>query len=113
MADVLAELERVIAARMQSHRAGEASAETSYVVKSLSGPEEELLRKVPEEAVEVVLAVTHGGRLAAETADLWFHCLLVLHKAGIPLANVLAELAARLPAENGAKEGAASDIGDN
>ena len=99
--DVLRELERVIAARMDAHERGLLGAADSRVVRALTGPEEQLLRKVPEEAVEVVLAVTHNGDLAAEVADLWFHTMLVMRRCGLPLDRVLAELASRLPGAAG------------
>ena len=56
-----------------------------------------ILKKVGEEATEVVIAAKGGERaaLVSETADLWFHCLVALAWRGIPLAEVLAELARR------------------
>lgn len=97
--DTLRRLEKIIAARMEEFEAGRLSAEDSRVAKALSGPPEELLRKLPEEAVEVILAFSHQGReeLAGEAADLLFHLLLILHARQVPLAEVLAKLAQRLP----------------
>ena len=94
--EVLRELERTIASRMAEHAAGRLGAGDSRVVGALTGPQEELLRKLPEEAVEVVLAVTHRGNLAGEAADLIFFLLLLLHQQQLPLDRVLDELARRL-----------------
>ena len=103
--EVLGQLEQMIAARMADFAAGRLSAEDSRVIKALAGPPEELLRKLPEEAVEVVLAVTHRGNLTAEAADLLFFLLLILHQQQVPFDDVLDELARRMPAA----ESAASD----
>ncbi len=88
--DVLAELEKAIA-----ERRGAAPAE-SYVARMLQGPEQDLYRKLPEEATEVVLACQYEkDRVAEEVADLWFMSMLALAKNGVPLADVAAALAAR------------------
>jgi phosphoribosyl-ATP pyrophosphohydrolase len=54
-------------------------------------------KKLGEEAVEVAIAAIaeDRGRVVAETADLLYHLLVVLHARGIPLAEVEAELAER------------------
>ena len=56
-----------------------------------------ILKKVAEEAVETVIASKSGerGSIVHETADLWFHCLVMLSWHGIPVAEVLAELERR------------------
>lgn len=88
--DVLAELEKAIAARR-----GAAPGE-SYVARMLQGPEQDLYRKLPEEATEVVLACQYEkDRVADEVADLWFMSMLALAKHGVPLADVAAALTAR------------------
>ena len=96
--DVLRELERLISSRMEDFAAGRIGTGDSRVVKALAGRPDELLRKIPEEAVEVILAVTHQGRqeLVGEAADLIFHLLLVLHQQQVPFSEVLAELEKRL-----------------
>ena len=55
------------------------------------------LKKVGEEATEVVMAAKDGDRdhLIYETADLWFHSMVVLSQAGIRPEEVLQELARR------------------
>jgi phosphoribosyl-ATP pyrophosphohydrolase len=54
-------------------------------------------KKLGEEAVEVAIAAIaeDRGRVVAETADLLYHLLVVLHARGIPLAEVEAALAER------------------
>ena len=51
-------------------------------------------KKLGEEAVEVAIA-EERDRVVAETADLFYHLLVVLHARGISLAEVEAELGAR------------------
>ena len=60
----------------------------SYVAEMLKGPEDQLNRKVPEEAIEVLMASMGGGDLVEEIADLWFHSLLVMSKNGITVKQV-------------------------
>jgi phosphoribosyl-ATP pyrophosphohydrolase len=74
-----------------------ADAKSSYVAQLLSQPEDKLLKKIGEEATETVLAAKSGERLALvrETADLWFHCLVLLARHGLGPHDVLAELARR------------------
>jgi phosphoribosyl-ATP pyrophosphohydrolase len=74
-----------------------ADAKSSYVASLNAKGLDEILRKVAEEAVEAVLASKGGEREAIvhETADLWFHCLVMLSWHGIALDEVLAELERR------------------
>jgi phosphoribosyl-ATP pyrophosphohydrolase len=93
--DVLARLAAVI----ESRRGGDPDA--SYVARLLARGEDAILKKVGEEATETVLAAKDAGRggpaerLVAETADLWFHCLVMLAHYGLSPAQVLAELQRR------------------
>ena len=84
-------LER-IAATIEARKGGDPA--SSYVAKLLSGPEDALLKKVGEEATETVLAAKGGDRLqlVRETADLWFHSLIVLARHGLGPGDVLAEM---------------------
>ena len=70
---------------------------TSYVAKLFSKGPDAALKKIGEEATELVMAVKDGqaDRIVAETADLWFHCLVVLTEHGLRPEQVLAELARR------------------
>jgi phosphoribosyl-ATP pyrophosphohydrolase len=87
-------LER-LAAVIESRKGGDASA--SYVSKLLAAGEDEVLKKVGEEATETVMAGKDGERrrIVAETADLWFHCLIMLAHYGLGPQDVLAELRRR------------------
>jgi len=89
--DILARLEATIAARLG------ADPTASYVAKLNAKGLDAVLKKVGEEATEAVIAAKAGDRagLVHETADLWFHCLVLLARQGIPVAEVLAELARR------------------
>jgi len=89
--DILERLQATIDARRGADSA------SSYVASLHAKGQDEILRKVAEEAVEVVLASKTADRKAVvhETADLWFHCLVMLSWHGVPLAEVLAELERR------------------
>jgi phosphoribosyl-ATP pyrophosphohydrolase len=69
----------------------------SYVARLLSRGEDAVLKKVGEEATEVVMAGKDGSpeRIIAETADLWFHCLIMLAHYKLGPQQVLDELARR------------------
>jgi phosphoribosyl-ATP pyrophosphohydrolase/phosphoribosyl-AMP cyclohydrolase len=66
----------------------------SYTAHLLEAGEDEILKKVGEEAVEVILAAKGQGdeRLVAEMADLLYHLLVLLAARGLTLADVEAEL---------------------
>jgi len=87
-------LER-IAAVINERKGGDPA--KSYVARLLAESEDAILRKVGEEALEVVLAAKSGERieLVRETADLWFHCLILLARHGLGPGDVLAELQRR------------------
>lgn len=75
--------------------------ETSYVSRLFHKGDDAVLKKIGEEATEVVLAakdVRQGGAPAAlvgEVADLWFHCLVMLSHYDLSPADVIAELERR------------------
>ena len=89
--DALARLAAVIEAR----RAGDPG--TSYVARLFSKGVDAMLKKVGEEATEVVMAAKDGDadRIVAEVADLWFHSMIVLARFNLKPADVLAELERR------------------
>ncbi len=70
---------------------------TSYVARLHHKGMDAILKKVGEEAVETILAAKSGDtlHLVRETADLWFHCLVMLSHAGLGPNDVLAELKRR------------------
>jgi phosphoribosyl-ATP pyrophosphohydrolase len=89
--DILKNLTATLEARKQ------ASPESSYVAKLFSKGEDAILKKVGEEATEVILASKSGDKahLVYETADLWFHCMVLLAQHGLSADDVLNELARR------------------
>ncbi|MEO8037213.1 MAG: phosphoribosyl-ATP diphosphatase [Betaproteobacteria bacterium] len=74
-----------------------ADADSSYVASLYAKGTDAILKKIGEEATETVLAAKGGDKLAIvrETADLWFHCLVMLAHAGLGPDDVLAELRRR------------------
>ncbi len=74
-----------------------ASPDSSYVAKLFSKGEDAILKKIGEEATEVILAGKGGDRshLVYETADLWFHCMVLLSRHGLSVDDVMNELARR------------------
>ncbi|HKB60786.1 MAG TPA: phosphoribosyl-ATP diphosphatase [Gallionellaceae bacterium] len=74
-----------------------AAPDTSYVARLFSKGEDAILKKIGEEATEVVLAAKGGDKthLVYEIADLWFHCMVLLAQHGLSADAVLTELARR------------------
>jgi len=66
----------------------------SYVAQLFAKGDDAMLKKIGEEATETVLAAKSGDRLqlVRETADLWFHSMIVLARHGLGPADVLAEM---------------------
>ncbi|MFA5631669.1 MAG: phosphoribosyl-ATP diphosphatase [Porticoccaceae bacterium] len=95
MNDTLQQLTRVLEARKQ------ASADNSYVASLHAKGLNKILEKVGEEAVETIIAAKDanaGGSLEEvihETADLWFHTLVMLSHLGSDAGAVLSELERR------------------
>jgi len=89
--DTLARLGQII----DSRRDGDP--EQSYVARLFAKGPDAVLKKIGEEATEVVLAAKNGEprQLVAEVADLWFHTLVALSAHGLKPADVLAELERR------------------
>ncbi len=96
--DPLARLAGVIESRKPAN-GGDPDA--SYVARLLHKGPDAFLKKIGEEATEVVMAakdVDHGGdrhKLVGEVADLWFHCMIALAHYGLAPADVVAELQRR------------------
>ncbi len=69
----------------------------SYVAGLYAGGSNAILKKVSEEASETLLAAKEGDKLqiVKETADLWFHCLVMLSYYGLTADDVLQELQRR------------------
>ena len=96
--DALAQLAAVIESRKASQGGDPGS---SYVARLLHKGPDAFLKKIGEEATEVVMAakdVAHGADPAAlvyEVADLWFHCMVALAHFNLSPADVIAELQRR------------------
>ena len=92
--DTLARLADTLATRRPDQGGDPA---TSYVAKLLSKGPDAFLKKIGEEATELVMAAQdgHPDRIVSETADLWFHCLIALTHYNLRPEDVLAELARR------------------
>ncbi len=88
MNDTLEKLAQVLEARKQ------ADPDSSYVAKLYSKGLDAILKKVGEEATETILAAKGDSaeHLIYETADLWFHTLVMLAERGLGPEQVLAEL---------------------
>src|SRR5438105_55216 len=88
---VLARLAAAIEARK------DADPKSSYVAFLFARGDDGILKKIGEEATETVMAAKDGDkiRIAAEVADLWFHCLVLLARHGLGPADVLSELERR------------------
>lgn len=69
----------------------------SYTARLFAAGEDEIVKKVGEEAIEVVLAVKGQGdeQVIAEVADLFYHTLVLLAARGLTLDQVEAELGRR------------------
>jgi phosphoribosyl-ATP pyrophosphohydrolase len=89
--DVLARLSELL----EQRKAADPS--SSYVAKLYAKGMDSILKKVGEEATETVIAAKGGKaeEIIYETADLWFHTLVMLSHAGLSAQDVLAELARR------------------
>jgi phosphoribosyl-ATP pyrophosphohydrolase len=94
-ADSLARLAAVIESRLPALGG---DPEASYVARLLHKGPDAFLKKIGEEATEVVMAAKdadHGGdksKIVYEVADLWFHCMVALAHYGLTPAQVVAEL---------------------
>ena len=96
--DSLARLAAVIESRKTANGG---DPERSYVARLLHKGPDAFLKKIGEEATEVVMAakdVDHGGDprlLVGEVADLWFHSMIALAHYGLAPSDVIAELERR------------------
>jgi len=88
--DILRELAQVLEERKNE------SPETSYVASLYAKPDK-MLEKIGEEATETIIAAKNGDRhqIIHETADLWFHTMIMLVEKDLSPEDVLTELARR------------------
>lgn len=91
MNEILTEIQNVIDSRKGQ------DPETSYVAQLLHKGGDKILKKVIEEAGEVLMASKDGdsAHLIYETADLWFHSMVLLAHHGLRAEDILSELARR------------------
>jgi phosphoribosyl-ATP pyrophosphohydrolase len=91
MSDVLDRLAELLEQRKS------ADPQTSYVARLYSKGMDSILKKVGEEATETIIAAKDGDseKIIYETADLWFHCMVMLAQAGLKPQDILDELARR------------------
>ena len=91
MNDVLQQLADVLEQRKQQ------SADQSYVAGLYAKGLDHILKKIGEEATETVIAAKDGDKdkIIYETADLWFHCMVMLADQGLGPQQVINELQRR------------------
>ena len=89
--DILNQLANTLEERKQ------ADPESSYVASLYAKGLDAILKKIGEEATETVMAAKDGDaeRIICETADLWFHSMVLLAQQGLRPEQVLDELARR------------------
>lgn len=104
MSEVLVRLAEIIASRK------EADPDSSYVARLHAEGRDAILKKIGEEAAETMIAAKNGDSPAIvhETADLWFHTLVMLSDCGLGPEDVLAELERRF-GTSGVEEKASRD----
>ncbi len=102
--DILKTLETVLIERKGK------SADTSYVATLYEKGNNAILKKIGEEATETILAVNSGDKKAIihETADLWFHAMVMLVHNGLSVDDIALELQRRF-GRSGLAEKAARD----
>lgn len=91
MSDILTALTDILEQRKSE------SPDSSYVAGLYHKGLDKILKKVGEEAAETIIAAKDGDReqIVYETADLWFHTLVMLHQQGLTAQDVLQELQRR------------------
>lgn len=96
MSEVLRRLDAVIAERL-----GQADPAASYVASLHHGGLDRILKKVAEESGETLIAAKNAAQhgehaaLVHETADLWFHCMIMLAEFELSSTDVIEELERR------------------
>jgi phosphoribosyl-ATP pyrophosphohydrolase len=91
MSDILLQLAEILEQRKLE------SADKSYVASLYAKGLDTILKKIGEEATEIVIAGKCGDKqqIIYETADLWFHCMVLLASQGLGPQDVLNELQRR------------------
>ncbi|MDH4232468.1 MAG: phosphoribosyl-ATP diphosphatase [Nitrospirota bacterium] len=88
---ILDDLYRVILSRKNN------PSEESYVSSLFGKGKDEILKKIGEEAVEVIIASKAADKkqLVHELADLWFHCMVLMPEHGLSHEDIFRELESR------------------
>ena len=91
MGDILKRVFAIVEDRKANPKPG------SYTNRLLEAGQDEIVKKIGEEAIEVVLAASNQGdeRLLSELADLTYHCLVLLASRGLTPSHVADELERR------------------
>ena len=107
MSDILTQLAAVLEARKGADPA------SSYVAGLYAKGLDAILKKIGEEATETVIAAKGGDhrQLVHETADLWFHTLVLLAQQGLKPEDVLNEMERRFGQSGLAEKAARQDRG--
>ena len=94
---ILDDLQRVILERRENPSAD------SYVSALFTKGKDEILKKIGEEAIEVIIASKASDRqqIIHELADLWFHCMVLMAEDGLSHDDVLRELEKRFGRKGG------------
>ena len=98
MSDILARVAATIESRKPAAGGDPA---TSYVAKLFSKGDDAILKKIGEEATETVMAAKDArvsgdaSKVLYETADLWFHSMVLLAQFGLTPQQVIDELGRR------------------
>jgi len=105
--DILKELTEVLEGR-KLHEA-----DSSYVASLYAEGLDKILEKCGEEAVEMIVAAKNGDpdQIVHETADLWFHTMIMLAERGLTADDVLHELARRFGVSGHDEKAARGDTG--
>lgn len=90
--DTLNQLHAILVERL------EADPDSSYVASLVAGGTDKILKKIAEEAAETIMAAKDGlaDKVIYETADLWFHCMVLLAQQGLNPQQVIDELGRRI-----------------
>ena len=103
--DILGRLEAVLVARKDQDPS------TSYVAGLYDKGLDTILKKIGEESAETIIAAKSGDKqqMVYETADLWFHCMVMLSQQNLNVQQVLDELNRRF-GTSGIEEKAARQL---
>jgi phosphoribosyl-ATP pyrophosphohydrolase len=113
MSDTLSRLAAIIESRKLENGG---NADTSYVSRLFQKGDDAILKKIGEEATEAVMAAKDArvsgdtSKVLYETADLWFHSLVMLAQFGLTPQQVLDELDRRAGTSGIEEKAARKDV---